>query len=74
VIVTGANAVELANAVRTVAAAHAQAGAPQLAELDRAWERVLDVLDQPGVTEELAAVAIEDYVTDSLDAIEEAGR
>lgn len=73
-MVTGANAVELANAVRTVAAAHAQAGRPELAELDRAWQRVLEVLDQPGVTDEMAAAAIEDYVTDSLDAIDEAGR
>ena len=69
-MITGPHATELANAVRTVAAAHLAAGAPELPELDQAWQQLVDVLDHGELTE--ATAAIEDYVEKSLGAIRRA--
>ncbi len=68
-MITGPHATELAAAVRTVAAAHQAVGAPELPELDRAWQRLVHVLDRQGPQD--TTRAIEDYVRESLDAIRE---
>ena len=66
-MITGPHATELAAAVRTVAAAHQAVGAPELPELDRAWQRLVDVLNHQELHD--TTRAIEDYVKESLDAI-----
>lgn len=68
-MITGPRATELANAVRTVAAAHLAAGAPEVSELDRAWQQLVDALDHVELQDTTGA--IEDYVRQSLDAIRE---
>jgi len=71
---TGVVSVELANAVRTINAAHARAGSPELPDLREEWHRLdrsLRLATVAGDTR-AARIAVDRYRENSLAVIEKA--